>query len=151
MTPNVGANDPRNKSVEVVGRSHASTSERRAEAAKGERVFVDLPSLASPLRTRSRFPPNPPSIRHLTSGGDQKNKKTPHLARWLAAPSGRGRGSPSGPQSVPALPACRCLMSAYEQTFDCQVAVPPRHADQPEFCHCCSNPGASKGGLGFPK
>lgn len=69
----------------------------------------------------------------------------------VMAPSGRGQGSPSGPQSVPTLPVWCCLMSAYEQTFDCQVAVPPRHADQAGFCHCCSNPGASKGGLGFPK
>lgn len=106
-------------------------------------------------RRSARAPVSLPILRPLgisrVAASKKKTKKTPHLARWLAAPSGRGRGSPSGPQSVPALPACRCLMSAYEQTFDCQVAVPPRHADQPEFCHCCSNPGASKGGLGFPK
>lgn len=73
VTANVGANDPRNR-LKCLGGA-AATSERRAEAVKGERVFVDLPSLASPLRTRSRFPPNPPSIRHLTSGGEQKKQK----------------------------------------------------------------------------
>ncbi|CAK6968290.1 Hypothetical predicted protein [Scomber scombrus] len=69
----------------------------------------------------------------------------------VMAPSGRGQGSPSGLQSVPTVPVWCCLMSAYEQTFDCQVALPPRHADQAGFCHCRSNSGASKGGLGFPK
>lgn len=53
--------------------------------------------------------------------------------------------------SIPTLAAWRCLMSTYEQTLDCQVATPPRHGGQAGFCHCCSNPGASKGGLRFPK
>lgn len=53
--------------------------------------------------------------------------------------------------SIPTLAAWCCLMSTYEQTLDCQVATPPRHDGQAGFCHCCSNPGASKGGLRFPK
>lgn len=69
----------------------------------------------------------------------------------VTAPSGPSQCSPSHPQSVPRVPVWRCLMSTYEQTFNCQVALPPDHADQAGFCHCRSNPGASKGGLGFPK
>lgn len=61
---------------------------------------------------------------------------------WLAIRPG---------DSIPTLAAWCCLMSTYEQTLDCQVATSPRHGGQAGFCHCCSNPGASKGGLRFPK
>lgn len=91
---------------------------------------------------------SPPSFVHEAS--HEWQRRTPP-GILVTAPSGRGQGSPSGPQSVPTLPVWCCLMSAYEQTFDCQVALPPRHADQAGICYCCSNPGASKGGLGFPK
>lgn len=120
---------------------------------EGDLNVFSFPSLLATCSGHTPLPPTPPkpppqSFAHEAS--HEWQQRTPP-GILVMPPSGRGQGLPSGPQSVPTLPVWCCLMSAYEQTFDCQVALPPRHADQAGFCRCCSNLGASKGGLGFPK
>ncbi|KAK5896723.1 hypothetical protein CesoFtcFv8_009853 [Champsocephalus esox] len=92
--------------------------------------------------------PPPPALVHEASHEWQRRTPPGILA---APPSGRGQGSPSGPQSVPTVPVWYCLMSAYEQTFDCQVAFAATPCRPCRVLPLPFKPGGIKGGLGFPK
>lgn len=77
-----------------------------------------------------------PLLSHASGRRRRRHRTPPGILS--PAPSGPGPRLAIGPSILACLaPSCQsaCLMSAYEQTRDCQVAVHPCHGDRVGYCH----------------